>query len=405
MTRRILFTLLTLGVVFGRGTDALDAADGLELRDGDRIVLLGNTLIERAQTYGYLETMLTIGNPGLGLTFRNIGWSADNVFGHSRAVFDSAAKGFGKLRKQVADAKPTVLIIGYGSNAAYDGPAALPAFVAGYKRLLDALAETGARMALLSPVRLEKMKPPLPDPAGQNKNLALYTAAIAGIAAERRLLFIDLFRRLRADSPDEQLTSNGIHLNALGYLKAGHLISGRIGAGAKAAALTIDAGKPGVAFATNDYVVEGLEKKGGAITFKVLRDSLPRFSAAGGAEQILRVTGLRSGEYVLRVDGVEVVKADSGQWKAGVHVGSGPDYERIEKIRKLAVEKNFFYFHRYRPANWPYIYGFRKHEQGNNAVEIPLFDPLITEKEAAISRLRVPVTRVYELARVKGGAK
>ena len=404
MTRRILFTLLTLGVVFGRGTNALDAADGLELRDGDRIVLLGNTLIERAQTYGYLETMLTIGNPGLGLTFRNIGWSADNVFGHSRAVFDAAAKGFGKLRKQVADAKPTVLIIGYGSNAAYDGEAALPAFVAGYKRLLDALAETGARMALLSPVRLEKMKPPLPDPARQNENLALYTAAIAGIAEERKLLFIDLFRNLRADSPDEQLTSNGIHLNAIGYLKAGHLIAGRIGSGGQAAALAIDAGKPRVVSAKG-VQVEGLEKKGETITFKVLRGSLPRFAAAGGAEQVVRVAGLRSGEYVLRVDGTEVAKADSSQWKTGVHVGGGPDYERIEKIRRLAIEKNFFYFHRYRPANWPYIYGFRRHEQGNNAVEIPLFDPLITEKEAEIARLRVPVVRAYELARAKGGAK
>ena len=404
MTRRILFTLLALGVVFGRGADALDAADGLELRDGDRIVLLGNTLIERAQIYGYLETMLTIGNPGLGLTFRNIGWSADNVFGHSRAVFDAAAKGFGKLRKQVAAAKPTVLIIGYGSNAAYDGEAALPAFVAGYKRLLDALAETGARMVLLSPVRLEKMKPPLPDPARQNENLTLYTAAIAGLAEERKLLFIDLFRHLRADSPGEQLTSNGIHLNAIGYLKAGQLIAARIGAGGKAAALAIDAGKPGVVSAKGAQV-EGLEKKGETITFKILRDSLPRFSAAGGAEQVLRVAGLRSGEYVLRVDGVEVAKADSSQWKAGIQVAGGPDYERIEKIRKLAIEKNFFYFHRYRPANWPYIYGFRRHEQGNNAVEIPLFDPLIAEKEAAIARLRVPVARVYELARAKGGAK
>jgi len=396
--------LLALGVVFGRGADALDAADGLELRDGDRIVLLGNTLIERAQIYGYLETMLTIGNPGLGLTFRNIGWSADNVFGHSRAVFDAAAKGFGKLRKQVADAKPTVLIIGYGSNAAYDGEAGLPAFVAGYKRLLDALAGTGMRMALLSPVRLEKMKPPLPDPARQNENLALYTAAIAGIAEERKLLFIDLFRRLRADSPEERLTSNGIHLNASGYLKAGQLIAARIGAGGKAAALAIDAGKPGVVSAKGLQVNE-LEKKGETITFKVLRGSLPSFSAAGGAEQVLQVAGLRSGEYVLRVDGVEVAKADSSQWKAGVHVGGGPDYERIEKIRKLAIEKNFFYFHRYRPANWPYIYGFRRHEQGNNAVEIPLFDPLIAEKEAAIASLRVPVARTYELARVKGGAK
>ena len=67
------------------------------------------------------------------------------------------------------------------------------------------------------------------------------------------------------------------------------------------------------------------------------------------------------------------------------------------------MEKNFFYFHRYRPANWPYIYGFRKHEQGNNAVEIPLFDPLIAEKEAEIARLRVPVARSYVLRPARAG--
>ena len=91
MTRRILFTLLALGVVFGRGADAVDAADGLELRDGDRIVLLGNTLIERAQIYGYLETMLTIGNPGMGLTFRNIGWSADNAVSYTHLTLPTKA--------------------------------------------------------------------------------------------------------------------------------------------------------------------------------------------------------------------------------------------------------------------------------------------------------------------------
>jgi len=86
----------------------------------------------------------------------------------------------------------------------------------------------------------------------------------------------------------------------------------------------------------------------------------------------------------------------------------GPDFDRVDKIRRLGVEKNFFYFHRYRPANWPYIYGFRKHEQGNNAVEIPLFDPLIAEKEAEIARLRVPVARSYVLlpaSAEKGGSR
>ncbi|MEC7922781.1 MAG: SGNH/GDSL hydrolase family protein [Planctomycetota bacterium] len=404
MKIRFLFALVVLGFFPGREGGLLQAADKLELRSGDRIVLLGNTLIERAQIYGYLEAILVSGNPGLDLTFRNLGWSGDNVFGHSRAVFDAAPKGFGKLRKQVVEAKPTVLVIGYGSNAAYAGEAGLPAFIAGYTRLLDAVSETGARLALLSPVHLEKKKPPLPDPAAQNRNLEIYTAAISKIAAERKLLFVDLFSKLRAESPGEQLTGNGIHLNKLGYLRAGQLIAASLGAGPGTAELAIDAGKPSLVSAANARV-EGLERKGAGLVFKLQRSSLPSFSGKGGIQEVLRVRGLRSGKYALRVDGAEVLQADASQWKAGVRIAGGPDFERIEKIRKLAVEKNFFYFHRYRPANWPYIYGFRRHEQGNNAVEIPLFDPLIKEKEAAIAALRSPVVRTYELARVKGGAK
>ena len=404
MKIRVLFALVVLGFFPGREGGLLEAADVFELRNGDRIVLLGNTLIERAQTYGYLEAMLVAGNPGLDLTFRNLGWSADNVFGHSRAVFDAAAKGFGKLLKQVAAAKPTVLVIGYGSNAAYGGEAGLPAFIAGYNRLLDAVSETRARLVLLSPVRLEKKKPPLPDPAAQNQNVAIYAAAISKIAAERKLLFIDLFSRLRAENPREQLTGNGIHLNRLGYLRAGQLIAGRLGAASGATELVLDAGKPGLVSAANARV-EGVKRKGAGVLFKLQRTSLPSFSGEGEIQEVLRVLGLRPGKYALRVDGAEVLRADANEWKAGVRIAGGPDFDRIEKIRKLAVEKNFFYFHRYRPANWPYIYGFRRHEQGNNAVEIPLFDPLIKEKEAAIAALRSPVARTYELARVKGGAK
>jgi len=58
--------------------------------------------------------------------------------------------------------------------------------------------------------------------------------------------------------------------------------------------------------------------------------------------------------------------------------------ERAERVRQLTVEKNRLYFHRWRPENETYIFGFRKKEQGRNAVEIPQFDPLVAAKEAEI---------------------
>ena len=62
--------------------------------------------------------------------------------------------------------------------------------------------------------------------------------------------------------------------------------------------------------------------------------------------------------------------------------------DRLEKIRQLTIEKNRLYFHRWRPENETYIFGFRKKEQGRNAVEIPQFDPLVAEKEGEINRVK-----------------
>jgi lysophospholipase L1-like esterase len=53
-------------------------------------------------------------------------------------------------------------------------------------------------------------------------------------------------------------------------------------------------------------------------------------------------------------------------------------------LRRLVVEKNRLFFHRWRPANETYIFLFRKHEQGSNAVEIPQFDPLVEQAEAKV---------------------
>lgn len=55
-----------------------------------------------------------------------------------------------------------------------------------------------------------------------------------------------------------------------------------------------------------------------------------------------------------------------------------------QTLRELIVKKNQLFFHRYRPQNETYLFLFRKHEQGNNAVEIPQFDPLIDAADREI---------------------
>ncbi len=68
------------------------AAEPFELKDGDRVVFVGSTLIEREQRYGYWEAALTRRWPDRNITFRNLGWSGDTVWGDARASFDSRGR-------------------------------------------------------------------------------------------------------------------------------------------------------------------------------------------------------------------------------------------------------------------------------------------------------------------------
>ena len=70
---------------------------------------------------------------------------------------------------------------------------------------------------------------------------------------------------------------------------------------------------------------------------------------------------------------------------------------QLTELQKVIAQKNELFFNRYRPQNETYLFLFRKHEQGNNAVEIPQFDPLIEAKEKEIAILRVPKQHIYKI--------
>lgn len=55
----------------------------------------------------------------------------------------------------------------------------------------------------------------------------------------------------------------------------------------------------------------------------------------------------------------------------------------------MIIKKNKLFFYRWRPQNETYLFGFRKHEQGQNAKEVFQFDPLIAAEEKKIAELRV----------------
>jgi hypothetical protein len=287
------------------------------LHDGDRVVFLGNTLIEREQKYGYWELMLTMAWPERNVTFRNLGWSGDTVWGESRAGFGTQADGFKALVNQVNAAKPTVIFVGYGNVEAFDGEAGLPKFVEGFNKLLDELEKTNARIVLLGPIPQSVRKSPHETVESYNALIRQYASAVRGLANSRKHQFVDLI------IPYQEIT----------------LVANN------------DRTKP---LLTEDGTT--LESFGYARLFRI-----------GISPQL----------------GIPVANSfDNDPY----HFAS---FEYAVKLPEQIIKKNELFFHRWRPQNETYLFGFRKHEQGKNAEEVFAFDPLIEAEEKKIAELRV----------------
>jgi lysophospholipase L1-like esterase len=368
----------------------------IAFKDGDRIVFVGDTLIERDQRHGYLETLLTVQNPDKNLTFRNLGWSGDTVEGVSRAGFDPPEAGFEQLRQQILAAKPTVMIVAYGMADSFAGAAGIPRFEKGLNRLLDVIAETHARIILLSPIAHENLGPPLPDPARHNRELERYTRAIGEIAGKRKGMFVDLYSTFPPRSGERRFTDNGIHPTPDGFKALAEVIDQAIVPKALQQPPKVVLAADGKLNAQGARV-DQIETTSRGIRFKLTPNLL---STNGGIH--LAAKGLPPGTVHLTIDGRPVASHLASEWAQGVTLPPGLDAAQYEKLRQAINRKNELFFYRWRPQNQTYLFGFRKHEQGNNAVEIPRFDPLIAEMEREIAALRKPATHLLELARAEG---
>lgn len=233
--------LLALPLIAATGL----AAEGpkLELKPGDKVVLIGNLLAERETYFGHIETRLHARFPKHKLVVRNLGWSGDEITLRLRSLdFDDHGH-------TLKDHDPDVILAFFGFNESFAGQAGLEKFKGDLRTFLADLRklhypthtfeggldgkkprprddETAAtnppRIVLFSPVAAEDLGDKhLPDAAALNKNLALYSEAMKQIAGESGVMFVDLFDPSRdlSEESAEPLTINGVHLSDAGYRK------------------------------------------------------------------------------------------------------------------------------------------------------------------------------------------
>jgi hypothetical protein len=385
-----------------------DAAN-IEFKDTERIVFLGNDFFDHEIEQSYIETLLTSRFPQKNLTFRNLGYSGDNVWCDARTLcsgwdqFGPADQGFERLKKLLGQIKPTLVFVAYGMNESFQGNAGLEHFRGGLNRLLDMLTSSGARVVLVSPIPHENLGPPLPDPAAHNRDLLAYGDVIRQTTVSRSMAFVDLMAGMRESSPPQPgqaLTRDGIHLTPAGYRKVATVIERELRYPARNWAIDLDAKSGNLGAA--GILVKEVSHSGDRVSFQATAEMLPAaFPAPVDETLILQVRNLEPGQYSLKIDRRVVATATASNWATGVKIAAGPDFDQAEALRKKIVEKNFDFFNYWRPENDTYIFGYRKHEQGRNAVEIPKFDEMIPAKEAEIAKLRVPSAHRYLLEKSK----
>jgi len=279
-------------------------------KQGDRVLIIGNTLVEREQKWAGWEIPITLANAEKSLIVRNLGWSGDTVWAESRGMFDPPAVGYKRMLELVNELKPTVIILGYGGVEAFDGTSRIPAFITQYQKLMDDLKPTGARFVLLSPIQMELESFPEQSAKAKqhvesyNENVIAFRDAIAKLAESTSAKFVDLTEV----TPTRPATVNGLHLTQRAYFEYGNHIAAS------------------------------------------LSDHVTPTNATALTEQQLQ-------------------------------------------LQTAIVDKNQLFFHRWRPQNFTYLFGFRKHEQGQNSVEIAQFDPFVAELEKTIFELAKEIAK------------
>ena len=217
--RRTAAALAVLG--FLPGATAGAQSPPLELRKGDRIVLLGNTMAERLQLFNHFETLLMPRFPDLDLVVRNLGWSGDTITLQPRPLnFGDAAAA------PAASRSPDVILAFFGLNESFDGRPACPPSRRISTRIWRALAArpatarngpAAAGAGLADRAGAGRQARLLVDVEARNRELARYTETMRRVAARRRVTFVDLFTPTGRDGrAAEPLTINGIHVNESG---------------------------------------------------------------------------------------------------------------------------------------------------------------------------------------------
>jgi len=340
------------------GTASAHAADFF-FKDGDVIVMIGDSITEQHQYSNFVEMWTVTRFPKWKLTFRNVGIGGDRSTG-----------GNSRFARDVLIHKPTAMTVDFGMNDGnYTGfqEGTFNTYVGGLQGMADQAKAANIRVAWATPQPLDTDQQGSTALTGYNQTLEKYSDGVKSIAEKNGGLFVDQFHpylavldsaRSKGPKYDRITAGDAVHPGPPGQsLMAASILKG-LSFPSLVSSAELDA--DGKVVAAKNCAIENISAKDGGLSFSRLDGALPFFPVDAVSilpwtpilEELndyrLKISGLAAGKYEIRLGGKKIAEMTADQLAAGVNLASaalatGPIADQVKVVREAIERKNRYH--------------------------------------------------------------
>ena len=380
MTRRIRqagHVSLVLGLFLGFAP-GLRAEGPFAIHDGDRIVFYGDSITDQRLYTTFVETYIVTRFPAVNVTFVHSGWGGDRVTGGGGGPVDH------RLERDVFAYKPSVVTVMLGMNDGRYQPfkqEIFDVYAKGYQHLVESLKSNlpQVRITLIRPSPYDDVTLKPNFEGGYNQVLVRYGDFVKALAEKEGAAVADLNTSVVAAAPRRpwrinskgacRLIKDRVHPGPAGQLLMAEALLKAWNAPAVVSAVEVDAAS-GRVIKDENTKVDDL-KDNGAISWTQLDRALPmpidKKNAAVALAvkasdvepalnlEVLKVSGLGSPGYSLKIDGAKVADLTKDQLAAGVNLAEldTPMFRQAKAVQDLTLRHNDLHFLRWRTVQVP----------------------------------------------------
>ncbi len=349
---------LVLALLLGLAATAPAPAQEFFFKDGDRVVVMGDSITEQRLYSNYLEMWTITRYPAWKLTFRNVGIGGDRSTG-----------GNGRFKRDVLAHDATALTVDFGMNDGNYRPfdeKAFDTYMKGLQGIADQARAAKIRVAWITPQPTERGEPGK-QLVGYNLTLEKFAEGVGEVAKKNDGLFCDQFHPYlavieKARETDSKIRITGgdaVHpgppgqaLMAASILKAMHFPC-------EVASVAIDLADTAVPRATKCKVL-AVKMKDNVVRVERQDEALPFFPDEARSivkwapllEEMnyygLQIKGLKPGRYEVRLGGKVAAEYSDADLAKGVNLAdaalkAGPVAEQVRAVWKAVQAKTTYY--------------------------------------------------------------